>query len=338
MDNILAHAIKETIILGHVEREKGRFHVGMTGTPNYISRIGVLMWSILKHNPDMPFSFHILVNQLPEEEKKKLEELIQQMPCLIYVHIIDDNAFQMIKSVKYSSVFFYRFMLPELVGNLSDRVLYVDGDMICRGSIYELMNMDFQGNLACVTTDGYGQKAAERLGTERYFNSGMMLINVDRWKQLHMFERVISFSLEAAKHIDAHGRHMEWHGADYNDQNVLNILMDKEILFVDKKYNFLYVLTLSNPLKKRISHEDFRKGIILHFAGRVKPWHSWVQYLPVVQEYSHWQWESPWKDVAPQEPKSYQDIKQVIRYERLKGHWGSQISWYLKYFRVKYGF
>lgn len=338
MDNILARAVKETILLGNAESEKGRFHVGMTGTPNYIPRIGVLMWSILKHNPDIPFSFHILVNQLPEEEKNKLEELIQQMPCLIYVHIMDDHSFQPLISSKKPPVFFYRFIIPELIGDLSDRVLYLDGDMVCRANIAELKQLDFLGKLAAVVTDGYGQKAADRLGTERYFNAGMMLINIDRWKNLHMFDHVISFSLEAAKHIDAHGRHTEWHGADYNDQNILNILMDKDILFIDKKYNYLYVLTLSNPFKKQIKHGDFRKAVILHFAGRVKPWHSWVQYLPVVQEYSRWQRESPWKEAAPQEPKSYQDIKQVIRYERLKGHWGSQIRWYIKYFQVKYGF
>lgn len=335
MDNILARAVKETILLGNAESEKGRFHVGMTGTPNYIPRIGVLMWSILKHNSDIPFSFHILVNQLPEEEKKKLEELIQQMPCLIYVHIMDDAVFQPLVFGSKTPVFFYRYIIPETVGDLSDRILYLDGDIVCRGSIKELQDMDMEDALAAVVSDRGQKKAMMQMGTKRFFNAGMMLIHTTQWKKEKMFDKVVAASLDALHHIDKKGRYDGWHGATYNDQNILNVLLDGRLLFLPIMYNYIYILTISAFMKKQPHNDDFHKQIIIHFAGGVKSWHSWVQDQPVVREYTSFQKESPWRDVPPLGPQNHRDIHQLARKARKSGHLMEAIRWYWAYYKAK---
>lgn len=333
--NILEHAVKETVEIGNIISTKKHFHVAMTGTPNYIPRLGVLMYSILRSNPDMQFSFHILVNELPEEERKRLEEIVHQYDCLIYIHLMNDAVFQPLVFGSKTPVFFYRFVVPEVIGDLSDRVLYMDGDMVCRGNIKELQTVDLKEYLAAVVSDRGQQRQSYQMGTKRFFNAGMMLIHTKQWVKDGMFDKVVAASSDALHHIDKKGHYDGWHGATYNDQNILNVLLDGRLLFLPVKYNYIYILTISAFMKKQPQNEDYRKQAIIHFAGGVKPWHSWVQDLPVVQEYMNFQKESPWKDISLIGPKNHRDIHQVARKARTQRAWGRALLWYGKYLASK---
>lgn len=333
--NLLDGAIRETITLGNEVENGNRFHVAMTGTPNYIPRLGVLMYSILQSNSDMRFSFHVLVNTLPKEECVRLEKLVEKYNCLIYVHLMNDNVFLPLVFGSKTPVFFYRFVVPEVIGDLSDRVLYLDGDMVCRGDIKELQTLDLKNYLAAVVSDRGQRRQSYQMGTKCFFNAGMMLIHTNQWTKDEMFDKVVAASLDALHHIDQKGHYDGWHGATYNDQNILNVLLDGRLLFLPVKYNYIYILTISAFMKKQPRNEDYRKQVIIHFAGGVKPWNSWVQDLPVVREYMKFQKESPWKDTPLVKPNNYRDIHQVARKARIQGKWTAAIKWYMRYLMAK---
>lgn len=332
--NILENAIKETLTMGEENPEKC-FHIAMTGTPNYICRLGVLMYSILKNNPDMLFAFHVFTNELPDEEKEKMMELLRRFSCLIYIHLMDDSVFTpLIFGIK-TPVFFYRFVVPEVVGKVSDRILYLDGDMVCRGSLRELQELDFKDALAAVVSDRSEKRQMGQMGTRRFFNAGMMLFHVKQWEKENMFNRVVEAALDALHHIDKKGRYDGWHGATYNDQNILNVLLDGRLIFLPKKFNYVYILTISAFMKKQPYNADYREQTIIHFAGSVKSWHSWVQDIPVVQEYTAWQKESPWRNVKLVEAKGHRDFHQLARKARKQEKWLEALKWYGAYFKHK---
>lgn len=327
MANVLTHAVKEVHILGHQDIPGDVFHIAMTGTADYIPHMGVVMMSAVRYNPDLPMTFHFFVNELSKKEKENLEMVSLEIQSRIYVHIVDDSAFETLLLSDRVAAFFYRFLIPPAVEGMTDRVLYLDGDMMCRGSLKELADMDLDGYAAAVVSDRLENLQIQRVHTKRYFNAGMMLINVKQWKEDQLFDSVV---LMAQQNVGKVGKRLSHH-----DQDIQNILLDGKVIFLPKKYNYLYNLDRQSLFKKQPVNEPYENQSIIHFAGHAKPWHSWVQQWPVVQEYTALQRQTPWKNVPVVQPKGKKNLHQAARTARMEGRYGDMIQWYGKYLAEK---
>lgn len=327
MTNVLTHAVKEVHILGHQDIPGNVFHIAMTGTADYIPHMGVVMMSAVRYNPDLPMAFHFFVNELSKKEKENLEMVSSEIQSRIYVHIVDDSAFETLLLSDRVAAFFYRFLIPPAMEGITDRVLYLDGDMMCRGSLKGLADADLDGYAAAVVSDRLEVLQIQRVHTGRYFNAGMMLINVKQWKQDQLFDSVV---LMAQQNVAKVGTRLSHH-----DQDIQNVLLDGKVLFLPKKYNYLYNLDRQSIFKKQPVNEPYEKQVIIHFAGHAKPWHSWVQKWPVVQEYAALQGQTPWKNVPVVLPKGKKNLHQAARTARMEGRYGDMIRWYGKYFAEK---
>lgn len=333
--DILANAIKETIVKSGNKMLVPAFHVGMAGTFDYIPHLGMVIMSLSKYNPDVSFVFHLFVNRLPEIEERRLAIAAIQTDSTIKIHVVNDEAFSSIVFGKYNASFFYRFIMPDIVKGETERLLYLDGDIMCRGSIKELMELELGNHLAAVVSDRDEKRQMRQMQVQGFFNSGLMLIHVSKWVQEKMLAKILAFSQDNLKYVGQNGRHSQWNHALYNDQNILNKILDGEVVWLQKKYNYIYKLNRSAFFRKKAHNEDYREQIILHFAGAVKPWHDWVMNWPVVQEYRKIWLESPWKDIPLSSPKSKKDCHQAAREYRTIGQYGKAIHWYLEYYKRK---
>lgn len=322
MSNVLSHAITETIHFGR-NPEKGDFHIALTGTADYIPHMGVVALTVHAHNEDMPICYHFFVNHLEDVERKRLEEAADIMESPLEVHIIDDSAFKTLLLSDGVAAFFYRFLVAPAIAPVADRVLYLDGDMMCRGSLKYLRDLDFQGNDVAVVSDRKEELQMKRVHTKRYFNAGMMLINVKQWMEENRFDEIVHRAEENVKRV---GNRLSHH-----DQDIHNEMLDGKCLYLEKKYNYLYNLDRQSLFKKQPVNEDYKKQVIIHFAGHAKPWHSWVQDWPVVKEYAAIQKASPWKDVPLVPPKGHKNLHQAARTARMRGKYGEMIGYYVKY-------
>lgn len=322
MSNVLSHAITETIHFGR-KMEKGDFHIALTGTADYIPHMGVVALTVHAHNEDMPICYHFFVNHLEEVEKKRLAEAADIMDSPLEVHIIDDSAFKTLLLSDGVAAFFYRFLVPPAIAPLADRVLYLDGDMMCRGSLKYLRDLDFKGNDVAVVSDRKEELQMKRVHTKRYFNAGMMLINVKQWMEEDRFDEIVHRAEDNVKRV---GNRLSHH-----DQDIHNEMLDGKCLYLEKKYNYLYNLDRQSLFKKQPVNEDYKKQVIIHFAGHAKPWHSWVQDWPVVKEYAAIQKASPWKDVSLVPPRGHKNLHQAARTARMRGKYGEMIGYYIKY-------
>ena len=178
-----------------------------------------------------------------------------------------------------------------------------------------------------VVSDRKEELQMKRVHTKRYFNAGMMLINVKQWMEEGLFDDIVRRAEENVKRV---GNRLSHH-----DQDIHNEMLDGECLFIEKKYNYLYNLDRQSLFKKQPVNEDYHHQVIIHFAGHAKPWHSWVQAWPVVQEYAAIQKKSPWKDVPLVPPKGHKNLHQAARTARMQGKYGDMISLYLKYLGSK---
>ena len=177
----------------------------------------------------------------------------------------------------------------------------------------------------------------DQLQVQHFFNSGMMVINVKQWVQENLLQEIVDFSVACMKEIDVNGRYKAWKNARYNDQNILNKLLDGRLIWLPKRYNYIYKLNRSALFRKKAYNEDYRKQVILHFAGSVKPWHEWVQDWPVVKEYRKIWILSPWKDIPMTAPASRKDFHQAAREYRATGKYGKAIAYYWRYYKRKIG-
>lgn len=312
-------------------QEKDALHVAHSGTQNYLIHTGVTMSTIVMSNQKDIFSFHLFVNGLEDDDRRRFEELAEQWKCKITFYFINDDVFKDMLHEDGIAAFFYRFIIPlALAGEGIRRVLYTDGDVMCQGALRPLLETDLKGNIAaCVRdfNDEWAKEWSRKVGTKQYFNSGMMMIDTDAWNKKKISERACEMAIERRKkpgHLHTH------------DQNILNILLNDDVLLVDSKYNVIYNTSMKSFFRKQDDLSYPSNSVLVHFTGVVKPWRSWVKELPAVARYWKYWHESPWKDVPPVGPKNHKDCHQAARNARRFGHYSEMMHWYKEYVLGKY--
>lgn len=325
MANILDQAVTDTLVIGG--GEGGAFHIALTGTADYIPHLGVVMMSAAAANPDLAMTFHFFVNRLPERERAKLTAAAAETGRLIEVHLIDDRCFAPILLSDGQAAFFYRFVVAPTLWDRTDRVLYLDGDMMVHGDLSPLATLDFEEKAAAVVTDRREDVRRKRVGTARYFNAGMMLLNLPVWRAAGYYDDIVR---RAKVHAEHEERRISSH-----DQDIHNQMLDGHLLFIDRRYNYLYDLDRRGLFQKQPENADWKDQVVLHFAGHSKPWHSWVQHWPAVAAYRTIAAASPWRDAPLVPPKGAKNLHQAARTALMRHRWGELLHWWRLYMQAK---
>lgn len=326
-------AIKKKVKLCSFKEKDERpvFHAAFSGTSNYLIHTGVTMTSILLSNPDFRLSFHLFVNGLEEADEKRMKELGETYGCEVTIYYVNDEVFRDMLHRDGIAAFFYRFIVPPALHEEGvHRVVYLDGDIMCQGSVRELFELDMGNKIAACVSDTnptFAENRRKGIGTKQYFNSGFMYIDVDRWMEENISNKCGQMALDRKKS----GRPLRTH-----DQDILNILLDDHVLMLSWKYNRIYNMDLKGLFHKQVEMVYYKEDIFIHFAGIVKPWRSWVQELPGVKVYRKFWLASPWRDVPMVGFKRTKDIHHAARNERRLGHYGKMLHYYGLYFKSKF--
>lgn len=133
---------------------------------------------------------------------------------------------------------------------LNEKVLYLDGDIICRGSLSELWNEDFEENyiVGCEGID-YSRVQANELDIPFYINSGVMLMNCELMNKDSYFEK-IKKEWKLLKQKPKTWSH---------DETIINGIFNHKIKLVNEKFNYCH----NRPYVGR----EVNDPVILHFAG-----------------------------------------------------------------------
>jgi lipopolysaccharide biosynthesis glycosyltransferase len=165
------------------------------------------------------------------------------------------------KQERLSEETYYRLVAFELLPESVERILWLDGDIIVKGNITELYNQDFEGRYAVVCAEDT-MKHHARLGLSRehrYFNAGVVLYDMNALRRDFTVQDIFAC-------IEKHRDHL-----DLLDQDVLNVLFDSKVKYVDDTvYNneaFGF-----NILSKAKMEEIRDTARIIHYKGSLKPW------------------------------------------------------------------
>jgi lipopolysaccharide biosynthesis glycosyltransferase len=162
----------------------------------YLPHAATMLCSLLVNNTGLT-KIHLLHNGIRKGELKLLEKFLNKYGAEFEDIEIHDGVLSSLKITRYfNSVIYFRLLLPEILPVSLHKVLYLDCDLIVRKPIDALWNIDLNDHLLAAVEDNVISKQKEQLGLPqsfKYFNSGVLLINLDKWRRQSFHIKVVEF-------------------------------------------------------------------------------------------------------------------------------------------------
>lgn len=218
--------------------------------PLYVSLL-----SILENNAHRKFSIYIICDSTNPVFSDYAERLRDRFRIDIqYIHIEPSKVEGFPLSGGLPGSVYYRMFAGSLLPNSCDRVLYLDCDTIIINNIDELFDLDLDSAIIGAVNDAIPEPG-EKLGVTPYFNSGMLLINLRRWREEQIENKCLHFLATESDRISC------------PDQDVLNAVLCKQWKKIDAKFNF----QTGHCRRHTLGRPDQNPSIV-HFVGKHKPW------------------------------------------------------------------
>jgi hypothetical protein len=168
---------------------------------------------------------------------------------------------------------YYRLLLPEGVPGNVDRVIYLDCDLVVNHDLWDLWTVDI-GDMSLGAVPELIQSAryaSSRAGIRLHrelglrpdlelFNSGVMVVNLAKWRETQVASRAMSYLREAALYL-------RWH-----DQEALNAVVAGDWMPLDARWNVTMHAYRGRPDSRL--NELVRTPRIVHYNAAIKPWQA----------------------------------------------------------------
>lgn len=292
---------------------ENQLNVLYSSDDNYAQHMGASICSLLEHNRDFDkINIYVIDNNISSENISRLKSLIDEfenaeivlIPFEKWKNRLNLNMEWNISLSSYARLF-VATMLPNYVG----RVLYLDCDMIICGDLHALWNTELQECLLAAVQDSVSAGTKNAIGLSehnKYFNAGMLLINLELWRQMDTENKCVQF-------IEEHNGNVRHH-----DQGVLNGVCKNSVHFLPLKYNLMtihyifnreQILHYFNEAAPFYSKEEISEAkespIILHYTPSFtsRPWVKGCRH-PLKQLYWGTLAHTPWAGAKPQRNKA----------------------------------
>lgn len=289
------------------------------------------MSSVLLHNQDINIHFHLFTDYIDSDYQQKLEILAKQYSTNITVYVMNAEGLKVLPCGNaWSYATYFRFIAFEYLSEKIDNLLYIDADVVCKGSLIELTKIQFEHHVAAVIQDIDDSRsyAATRLNVpefvEQYFNAGVIFANLKKWKEQQFFAKAFSILLDKTKKFA------------FLDQDVLNIMFLGKTIFLPRIYDAIYGIKQELKSKDTSRYKEYitNDTILIHYVGVTKPWNSWANYPSAQYFVEAWK-ASPWATVPLLPARTPKQYKKKSRHERLQGKYFASVISYIGYLREK---
>jgi lipopolysaccharide biosynthesis glycosyltransferase len=302
------------------------FHIAFCVDNNYCLAMGATIASIIANNPAQQFVFHVLAFDLVADNKARLQQLETMYPVKVQLHLLNLDDFaqfsHFLKHSHYSLSIFTRLVIPTVLRGQTDRVLYLDADILCVGALDELIALDISADIAVVVPDApvttRRRVAALKLAHASYFNGGVMLINIEQWIAHDITKATLDTLMNSGSELR------------FNDQDALNIVLNGRARYVSPRWNYLYDL-IHDLNRNATAMRPVGRAVLIHFAGSVKPWLDWSNHDARLL-FRKYHALSPWAALPldPQ-PKNSKEMRMHSRFLFRQRQPLESLRWYLKY-------
>lgn len=220
----------------------------------------------------------------------KLQNLCKQYHAILTCQAYHPKEFSELPVGQWNAIMYIKLLIPQLLPSDTDRCLFLDVDMIINTDIAPLYNIVLDGAIIAAAEDMPDCiKYKQRLGlnqTDNYINSGVVVCDLSKWRELEKKRPIINFTQSVSKIIT-------------NEQDVIALYFKGNIKILPIKWNMTTFYFMRKPkifdkylpqLKEAKKHPG-----IIHFACPIKPWFKDCQH-PYKNLYKLFLKKTAWKN------------------------------------------
>ena len=163
---------------------------------------------------------------------------------------------------RISNAAYLKLLLPRLP---YDKVLFLDGDVICQHPLDNLWGTGVEYIGLC-ESHSYGKKQAEDLCIDRYGLSGMMLLNLKNLRRIDFTKKAFE------KEKDIPTPKTGWQ----HEETILNTCFHDLLEFLPIRYNYCFHREYEKPI-------DYNDAVLLHICGKDKSY--MFEYARMMEHY-----------------------------------------------------
>jgi lipopolysaccharide biosynthesis glycosyltransferase len=244
-----------------------RFPILFASDAGYIPHLATALYSLLLNNQSIFMKIIVFTSGISKKDQQNLEQICGQFNTPLNLTQLDDISFEGLSlHSHFKKSVYYRLFAADLIQD--DKCLYLDSDVTVNGSLAELISLDVNNyylaavkNHDCYKVFNPHKELGMRLDS-KYFNSGVMLINLNKWRSANLKDSVITLirnKPEAIRLVDQCG---------------LNGIVDGDWIELEEKYNRQTCILTTNKHADVACTSNATKPIVIHFTGTNKPWHA----------------------------------------------------------------
>lgn len=246
---------------------------------NYAMPLAVTVRSALANlKSNRKIALFILDGGISKSNKKKIIKSLELEKIDISWIQIDDIELNNLQLSRHlTTTAYYRLLITKFLPPEIDKAIYLDTDMVVQGNLEDLWNIPLQDNYVLAVQDDVvlyismsdGLRNYQDLGIdpdEKYFNSGLLVINLEKWRSENIGEKVIELIKENREYMK-------------NDQDGLNAILVGKWGEIHPRWNQMpriydYSSWQESPHTEDIYEELLHKPYIIHFTNSPKPWYA----------------------------------------------------------------
>ncbi|MBS7540188.1 glycosyltransferase family 8 protein [Ancylobacter lacus] len=253
----------------------------------YVELTGVMLLSLAAHGGEAVSAVHVFGTGLTDRDRARLSAC-HPRPADLHIHDVDqsirDVLGRLVARTHVSPSAYVRLLIPHLLPQVGERMLYVDCDTLINAPLAPLVEVEMGGHAVAAVRDARTSAHGEwnrRLGLPEdtpYLNSGVLLIDPAAWRAAGLSRHSLDIALNQGDRL----RLM--------DQDALNLALAGRWQELPRTWNYYETSYVS---RRSGNVEGFAAANIIHFVGRSKPNHADCRH-PATAIWRAHRARSPW--------------------------------------------
>jgi len=275
---------------------KDKINVCFSSDNNYALYLGVAIKSLaVNSSPDLKYNIFILTEGLIKcnIDKIKLTLIDHNNISLKIVNVAnylpDEIKKQMYIRSRFTLPVYYRVLLPEIFKEC-DKIIYLDGDIVILADVADLYNIDMgnsplgaandtgisrglykERNNKDAFLDDYLTNTLRLTRPYEYFQSGVLLMNLEKLRKVGFFKKFMHVLAEVKK-------------PRLPDQDIMNAVcqrynMTRYVIPINwnLEWHIRFLPNISNDLPPQFFkeyEEGYENPKIIHYASGIRPWNE----------------------------------------------------------------
>ena len=239
---------------------------------NYFLPTLVSILSVAENCSESHINIYVICSDVSQKHIKILRNLKSKNISIIVKNVENPYTDLGEKHIYVSRTALLKFSVPNLFPNL-DKILYLDSDILVCKDLENLYNIDLNNSYAAVVSDMEAvseYKCHYKLELNNYFNSGVMLLNLQKIRKDNITQKFIELKSNEYQQ-------------QFMDQDVINRGFNNGVIFIEPKYNFMYSKLSQYSRESIAAYYDvsveeidmiYNSPCILHLTDYIKPWNN----------------------------------------------------------------